>query len=339
MINVDFKGILLEKTDLPFENVGVLNPTCIHKDGLTHMFYRAVTGNNLSSIGYCQIDKDKVLSRATESVLVPEFDYERHGVEDPRIVELEGTYYLFYTAYDGVNALTALATSIDLKHFEKQGLITPSIKYSEAREIFASPNLSPRYEWYAKHYEESISPIVMLWGKDLVLFPEKINNQYFLLTRVMPGIQCMLLDNLDQLKDENFWRTHLKDLDKRVVMDPKFWYETRKIGASCVPIKTEKGWIQIYHGVEDSPAGNIYRASVALLDLNNPQKVIGRLAEPLISPEQEWEKVGIASNVIFPSGAAIHGDELYIYYGAADSRIAVASVKTDELLNELLKSA
>jgi predicted GH43/DUF377 family glycosyl hydrolase len=338
MLKLQFHGRLLEKTDLAFENEGVLNPTVIHQDGLTHMFYRAVSEGNFSSLGYCQIEKDKVLARHKQPILVPEFDYEIHGAEDPRIVKIGDLYYLFYTAYDGKNARTALATSSDLIHFQKQGLITPSIAYEQARQLFSHPSMPESYSQYALHYQQAIAPDVLLWEKDLVLFPKKFKGKFLLLHRVMPGVQYMYLDSLDQLKSEVFWDGQLRQLHEHILMNPKFWYENHKIGASCAPIQTSRGWIQIYHGVEETPDGRVYRASAALLDLNNPTKVIGRLKEPLFSPHMSWEKEGVVNNVVFPTGAGVYGDELYIYYGAADARIAVVSLSLSELVQELINN-
>ena len=233
-------------------------------------------------------------------------------------------------------ARTAFATSTDLMHFEKQGLITPSITYEEARRLFLHPSLPESYSRYALHYQQSIAPDILLWEKDLVLFPKKFKGKFFLLHRVMPGVQYMYLDSLEQLKSEEFWVAQLRQLRERIVMNPKFWYETRKIGASCTPIETSSGWVQIYHGVENTPGGTVYRASAVLLDLNDPAKIIGRLKEPLFSPHMDWEKEGRANNVVFPSAAAVYDDELYIYYGAADECIATASVSLSELVQGLL---
>jgi predicted GH43/DUF377 family glycosyl hydrolase len=293
---------------------------------------------NFSSLGYCQVDKEKILLRSNKPVLVPEFDYEIKGAEDPRIVKVDDLYYLFYTAYDGKNARTALASSRDLIHFEKHGLITPSITYEKARQLFLHPSLPEKYNWYALHYQQIIAPDVLLWEKDLVLFPKKIKGKFLLFHRVMPGVQYMRLDNLEQLKSEEFWIAQLRQLHEHVVMNPRFWYESRKLGASCTPIETARGWVQIYHGVEETSAGNIYRASAALLDPNDPTKVIGRLPEPLFSPHTDWEKKGITNNVVFPSAAVVYGDELYIYYGAADARVAAVSVSLPELVQELLNN-
>lgn len=339
MIKLQFYGKMLEKTELVFENEGVLNPTCIQKDGLTHMFYRAVSKGNYSSLGYCQINREKVLTRSAQPILVPEFDYEIHGVEDPRIVKVDDLYYLFYTGYDGKNARTALATSSDLIHFEKQGLITPSINYEQARQLFLHPGLPESYNQYALHYLRVLGQDVLLWEKDLVLFPKKIKDKFLLFHRVMPGVQYMYLDSLEQLKSEEFWVEQLKKLHEHVVMNPKFWYENHKVGASCTPIETPQGWLQIYHGVEKTSGGRVYRASAALLDLSDPTKVIGRLKEPLFSPQRDWEKRGVVNNVVFPTAAALYGDELYIYYGAADESITAVSMSLSALVAELIHNS
>src|SRR3990167_7369308 len=153
MITVKNEGIILEKTNLEFENKAVLNPACIQVDGITHMFYRAINHNDISSIGYCQLVDNKVVKRLKEPVLFPEYDYEKKGVEDPRITLLEGTYYLLYTAYDGKNALAAYATTSDLVHFIKQGLISPKISYDEAEDVFCESKVSERYTVFETLYK------------------------------------------------------------------------------------------------------------------------------------------------------------------------------------------
>ena len=154
MITIKNEGIILEKTNLEFENKGVLNPACIQTDGITHMFYRASNHNGVSSIGYCQLKDNKVVKRLKGPVLFPEYDYEKKGVEDPRITLLEGTYYLFYTAYDGKNALISYATSKDLVHFAKQGLISPKISYDEAEDIFRESKVREKYTMFEMLYKE-----------------------------------------------------------------------------------------------------------------------------------------------------------------------------------------
>ena len=115
MVNIIKEGIVLEKTELGFEIEGVLNPAIIRSGDYIHMFYRAVAKGNYSSIGYCKLKNHMIVEeRSDVPVLFPQCEYESHGVEDPRIVKIDELFYLTYTAYDGVNALAALATSTDL---------------------------------------------------------------------------------------------------------------------------------------------------------------------------------------------------------------------------------
>jgi len=334
MVAVKNEGIILEKTDLEFENKGVFNPACIQVDGITHMFYRAINHNDISSIGYCQLKDNKVVKRLEKPVLFPEFDYEEKGVEDPRITFLEGTYYLLYTAYDGKNALISYATSKDLVHFTKQGIISPKISYDEAEDIFRGSGIRERYTMFEMFYKERGGKDILLFEKDAALFPRKFGNKFALLHRVLPGIQIINFNNFSELTEDH-WRNYLKSLGDFIVFDPLFWFENRNVGGGCPPIETKDGWLIIYHGVEDTPSGKIYHAAAALLDLKNPLKVLGRLKEPLFSPKAPWEKSGIIDNVVFPTGAVVRDKRLYIYYGAADKLIAAKSLVLSELLGEL----
>ena len=337
MLKVKDEGIILEKTNLEFENKAVFNPACIQADGITHMFYRAVNHNDISSIGYCQLKDNKVVKRFKKPLLFPEYDYEKSGVEDPRITLLAGTYHLFYTAHDGKNALIAYATSKDLVHFAKQGLISPKISYDEAEDIFRESKVRERYMMFEVFYKEKEGKDILLFEKNAVLFPQKFNNKFALLHRILPGIQIIYFNNFSELTNDR-WRDYLRNLGDFIVLDPLFWFENRNVGGGCPPIETEDGWLIIYHAVEDTPFGKIYHAAAALLDLKNPQKVLGRLKEPLFSPKASWEKSGVTDNVVFPTGAVVRNKRLHIYYGAADKLIAAKSINLTELLTELKKS-
>lgn len=336
MIKIENKGIILEKTNNDFENQAVLNPGCIKIGDTVHMLYRAVKEGNFSTIGYCKIKDLKVVERLSAPVLFPENDYEKQGLEDPEIVDIDGTYYVLYTVYDGKSALQAYATTKDFITYKKHGLISLDISYKEALKIFENIDLPPRYKWYGEHYLESIAEDVKLWQKDMSLFPKKIGGKFVLINRILPGMQIVYFNDFSELTTE-FWMNHLRNLSSNILLDPKYWYETRKIGGGCPPLETKDGWLLIYHAVEDTPSGNVYRAGAALLDKNNPSKVIARLPEPLFSPEEEWEKVGDVHNVVFPTGAFIEDENLIIFYGAADSRIAVKSINLESLLLELKK--
>lgn len=336
MITVKNEGIILEKTNLEFENKAVLNPACIQTNDIIHMFYRAVNHNDISSIGYCQLKNNKVVKRLKEPVLFPEYDYEKKGVEDPRITLLEGIYYLFYTAYDGKNALIAYATSKDLVHFTKQGLVSPKISYDKAEDIFRKSKVVERYIMFEMLYKEQRGKDILLFEKDAFLFPQKFNHKFALLHRILPGIQIIYFDKFSELTEDR-WRDYLRNLGNFIVLDPLSWFESSNIGGGCPPIETKDGWLIIYHAVEDTSFEKIYHASAALLDLKNPLKVLGRLKEPLFSPKDSWEKSGITNNIVFPTGAVVRDKRLYIYYGAADQLIAAKSVDLAELLTELKK--
>jgi predicted GH43/DUF377 family glycosyl hydrolase len=136
---------------------------------------------------------------------------------------------------------------------------------------------------------------------------------------------------------KEFWEDYFLNLQDHIVIDPLFQHESDYIGSGCPPIETEHGWLLIYHGVQDTNKGLIYSACAAtLLDIDDPRKEIARLPFPLFSPEFEWELVGDVDNVVFPTGTAIFGDTLFIYYGAADSHIAVASLNLPMLMKKLL---
>ncbi len=338
MIHVKKEGVLIESSKNEFENQAVLNPTCVQEGNTVHMFYRAVKKGNHSSIGYCRLEGPlNVVERSYTPIIFPEQDYEKQGIEDPRIVLCDGIYYMFYTVFDGKNAVGAYATSKDLKIWEKKGRITPLITYSEAKKIFSEgkSKLKERYYFFESYIKDVVAKDVLLWEKDVFIFPKKFNNKFALIHRILPDIQIAYFNDFSELTID-YWKEYLKRLGDRILLEPEYGYESRNIGAGAPIIETEKGWLMIYHAVEDSNKGKLYHASAALLDKNNPQKVIGRLSKPLFSPELDYEKYGDVNNVVFPTGTAIFGKRLYIYYGASDKRIAVASVDLKELLNELL---
>lgn len=337
MIEVKKEGIILEKTSLAFESCGVLNPGVYQEGNDVHLFFRAVTENNHSTIGYCKlVGPMKVVERSDEPIFSPDFDYESHGVEDPRIVKIEEVYYMTYTAYDGINALGCLATSKDLITFQRFGILVPKI----TRELFTrildfKPELNEKYYRYNPEWKSTeLVNQHFIWDKNVVFFPRRIKGQLCFLHRIKPDIQLVKVNELTDLTP-SFWEEYLLHLEAHIVLTAKYKHEVSYIGGGCPPIETEFGWLLIYHSVFDTLEGYVYTACAALLELENPLIELARLPFPLILPEKIWERKGEVNNVCFPTGTAVFNDVLYIYYGAADERIACASTSFSGLTNAL----
>ncbi|OIQ63767.1 beta-1,4-mannooligosaccharide phosphorylase [mine drainage metagenome] len=296
------------------------------------MFYRAVHTHNYSAIGYCELDSPlSVKTRWEKPFLSPEFDYESRGMEDPRIVKIDDTYYLTYVAFDGDNALGALATSADLETFHKQGIIVPKITYDDFdRYTKAECDLNEKYLRYNRGAH-------ILADKDLVFFPKRIKGKLTFLHRIKPDIQLTAVNDLAELTPE-FWVNYFKHFDEHIFLCPKYPHEVSYVGSGCPPIETEHGWLIIYHGVKDAIKGYEYSCCAALMDIEEPFKEIARLPYPLFKPELDYELKGDVDDVCFPTGTILQGDTLYIYYGAADELIACASVSLSGLIEELLKN-
>jgi len=340
MIPIKKEGIILQKTELSFENEGILNPAVIYEDGKIHLFYRAVAKGNFSSIGYSLLsDPLTIEKRSTTPVIIPESECEKHGVEDPRIVKIDDLFYLTYTSYDGINALGTLAVSKDLKLWKKKGIIVPKISYDTFKLLSESENAVPeKYQRYNQFQINHNGEAVFLWDKNLIFFPRRINEKLYFLHRIRPDIQIVSVQSIEGLNDD-FWKNYFSHFKDHILLSPKYDHETSYIGGGCPPIETEYGWLMIYHGVHDTIDGYVYCACAALLDLNNPEKEITRLPYPLFKPEEKWELKGEVNNVCFPTGTVVKNDTLYIYYGAADERIAVASLSISKLLKELMSYA
>jgi predicted GH43/DUF377 family glycosyl hydrolase len=321
----------LMKRRLLFEKKGswVFNPAVVKKGNKIHIFYREADKLNYSTIGHCVLENNK-LKFYTKPALKPEYPYEVHGTEDPRITKIGKTYYMVYVAYDGHNARIAIATSKDLINWRKKGLNGPNMKIQNAIDItdskFYKKNWIPKLDLRRKRK--------YLYDKDAVIFSEKINGKYAMLHRLEPHIQIVYFDKLSKLKNRNFWRTHIKNIDKYIIMKPKFSWGNVRIGAGTI-LKTPKGWMLFYHGIRGVPGKFKYTAGLAMLDLKDPSKVIARMKEPLFKAKFKWEKQGIVPNVVFPTGVVLDKNKVLIFYGCSDTRIGVAETTLDNLYKKL----
>jgi len=159
-------------------------------------------------------------------------------------------------------------------------------------------------------------------NKDHVLFPERVDGRYVLMHRRPPNIWLAYSDDLIH------WSDH------QIIMRPRpGTWEHAKIGAGAPPIRTEKGWLLIYHAVD---AHSVYRLGAALLDLDDPRRVLARLPTPLLEPQEVWEIRGDVPNVVFTCGAVIFHEQLYVYYGGADRVIGLATAPLKALLDALV---
>lgn len=332
------EGVILRPTELEFENKAVFNPGILQIGNTVHMVYRAIDENNKSCLGYARLEgPKKIVERWTKPFMYPRFKYEKKGIEDPRITVINGQVYMTYVVHDGKNALTAYAMGKDIFHLKKQGIISPQIRYSKAGKLFGKSRLKDDYYTFKSFYTDNAGQDVLIWDKDCFLFPEKIKNQYVLMHRILPDVQIAAAKHMYFLKTKEYWERNISNLAKNVVLEPKHGWENRHVGGGCPPIRTKYGWLLIYHGVEESNDGRVYHSGAAILKYNNPTKVIARLPVPFMSPDKKYEMSGTVNDVTFPTGTAIFDERLYIYYGTADTSIAVASVNLENFCQEIMK--
>ena len=330
------RRLFLQPSEHPFERQAVLNPCVVEEDGTLHMIYRAVATDMVSSLGYLQAKYNgagvEIVDRASDPLYVAELPFETHGIEDPRLVWFEGEYHLFYTAYDGYNARLAHAHGPDVRHLGGRHLVGPGFTNGEAIELVKE---NPNLKRYADRWAEDPADQA-LWEKDATILPRRIDGKIVMIHRLRPDIQVAYLDSLDQLDDAAFWADYLRTMDRYILMERVAWWEESHMGMGAVPIETPEGWLMIYHGVNRT-THQTYRAGAALLELDNPQKVIGRTPEPLFEPSDDWEITGDVNHVVFPEGLSVRDGVLDIFYGGADKVIGAISVRMDELIDYLKK--
>lgn len=286
----------------PINSVFNAGATLLH-DGTTLLLCRVEDRSGLSHFCAARsangIDGWIIDQQAT---LLPDsenFPEELWGIEDPRITYVEEfkKFVIVYTAYTRDGPGVALALTEDFKSFERYGVIMP-----------------PE-------------------DKDAALLPYKIDGQWALIHRPVSAPRAhMWISYSPDLKN---WGKHILMMDAR----KGAWWDANKIGLSPPPIETTEGWLVIYHGVKITCAGCIYRLGLALFDLHKPEIMIKRGREWFFAPEEVYEQRGDVGNVVFPCGYTIasDGDSLNIYYGAADTSIALATGSIKEMLDWLNK--
>ena len=293
-----------------WESKAVFNPGALYEDGKVHLMYRAMSENDTSVLGYASSSDGFTFDeRLDEPIYVPREDFEKKGCEDPRLTKFDDTIYMCYTAYDGKSEPRVALTSIAISDF------------------------------LAKHWNWAKPVLISPPGvgdKDAAIFPKKIKGKYAILHRVGTSIWLDLVDSLS-LEEGTCIFEEGTCIKGNVIMSPRQEKPpAEKIGIAAPPIETESGWLLLYHIVAKKDDKLYYSVSAALLDIDDPAYVIARRKTPLLEPEMPYEKEGQVANVVFPCGAVVINDRLFVYYGGADKVIGVATVTFPELLEGLL---
>jgi len=293
---------ILTASDWPYPANSVFNPgATLLPDGTTLLLCRVEDRRGHSHLCAARsangVDDWQIDRRPT---LLPDPEHmpeELWGIEDPRITYVGELkkYAVVYTAYSRVGPGVALALTEDFHDFEHYGMIMP-----------------PE-------------------DKDAALFPCRIGGKWVLIHRPVsaPGAHMWM----SYSPDLRHWGSH------RLMLEARHggWWDANKIGLSPPPVETPQGWLVIYHGVRQTASGSLYRLGLALFDLDNPERCLIRGDEWVFGPEEPYEQRGDVDNVVFPCGTTVapDGDTLHMYYGAADSSIALATGSIRTILDRL----
>lgn len=304
--------ILLPDESNWWESNAVFNCSVLNDGKTIHMLYRAIGEykDYVSRIGYAESSDGLLFARRKDVAISPEADYEKYGIEDPRLTIIEGRTYVTYVVLSnyvkrGPSASTALAITDDFFSYKRLGIIT--IPGSDNKDAVLFPELNG--ESKSKKY-------MMLHRPSKWVGPQYDTDR--------PSIWIGEGDSVTNFMQHSLLAT------------PQQSWEALKVGVGMSPIKTQKGWLVIYHGVS---IDKVYSAGAFLLDLKDPSKIIGRTKEPILKPEENYEKNGDVNNVVFPTGACILDDKLFVYYGGADKVCCVATVDLGALLEYLMSPA
>jgi len=290
-----------------WESKAVFNCSVLNDGKTIHMLYRAIGeyDNYVSRIGYASSNDGLSFTRRKEVAICPEVDYESYGMEDPRLMTIEEETYVTYVVLSNYvknnpSISTALAKTDNFSHYERLGIIT--IPGSEDKDVVLF-----------RKFREGASSYMMLHRPSTWVGAQYKTDR--------PSIWIAEGDSITNYKKHS------------PLVKPEQSWEELKIGVGVPPIRTKKGWLVIYHGVS---LDHVYSAGAFLLDITEPRKILGRTKAPLLTPEEDYEIKGDVNNVVFPTGACILDNKLFVYYGAADKVCCVATVDLEEILDYLM---
>jgi len=285
---------ILEPQRSGLEVAGVFNPAVV-KDGTRYvMLYRAQDAQKTSRLLRAASDDGIHFVREAEPALAPEADHERQGgVEDPRLVKIGATWYLTYTAYDGKDAQLAMATSPDLRHWERRGVIMPANKG----------------RWNVH------------WTKSGAILDERVGGKYWMYY-MADAAGAYDQTGIAWSEDLLHWT---EALDAPILPRRPGRFDSRVVEPGPPPVLTNEGILLVYNGADDRL---VYRTGWALFDRNDPTRLRARSDTPIFAPERPWELVGQVPNVVFVEGLVREGPRWLFYYGAADTRVGLAEALT-----------
>jgi len=285
---------ILEPQRSGLEAAGVFNPAVVRDGARYVMLYRAQDAQKTSRLARAESLDGIHFQRADAVALGPEAEYERGGgVEDPRLVRIDGIYYLTYTAYDGHDAQLALATSSDLRTWERRGVILPAnrgrwnVHWTKSGAILDQRVAGRYWMYYMADAAGAYDQTGVAWSEDLLHWTEAT--------------------------------------DAPVLPRRPGRFDSRVVEPGPPPVLTPDGVLLVYNGADD---GLVYRTGWALFDARDPTRLLARSDTPIFTPEQPWERTGQVPNVVFVEGLVREGRRWLFYYGAADTRVGVAEAIT-----------
>src|SRR3989338_4795987 len=310
--------ILVPEKNHYWEAFATFNMSVIKKGATYYGVYRAISAvdrlRRPEQISIMGIGKSKDGTHFEERLpfIIPTEEWEKYGCEDPRITYFEGNYYIFYTAlskypFEANGIKVAVAVSKDLKKIKEKHLVTPF--NAKAMTLFGK----------------------RLNGKITVIF--SINTD-------RPPAQTAIaqVDRIEELWSQKFWEGWSKNVDRHIIDLKRFPYDHIEVGAP--PVQTSRGSLLLYSHIQNyfpSPKNldRIFGIEAVLLDLKDPLKIIGRTRGPILAPRELYELSGHVPNIVFPTGAILKKDTLFIYYGAADTTNCVAHVNLNDLMGTM----
>jgi predicted GH43/DUF377 family glycosyl hydrolase len=317
---------LLPPTPHPWEAAAVLNPAAIEHDGRIHLFYRAIGQDGVSRIGYAS-SPDGIafderlpypvyahLNLPSRSIHLRQYAPTLYGsggswggAEDPRAALIDGRVYLTYNAFEGWDSLRIAFTSIAEEDLARR-------RWNFTQPVYLTAPGTRNKNW--------------------ALFPEKIGGKFAILHNLHDDDASRVrIEYVDDLDSFDHAETRIEGPDPNALPDrPQEWH-TRMRSIGPPPIKTEEGWLVLYHAHDGDK--HRYKLGAMLLDLDDPSKVIARASAPVLEPEAHYQDSGAKPGIVYATGAIVRDGMLVVYYGAADNFVCMAAAPLEPFVKSI----